>query len=172
MNEWIFKNKTNNKMTFEDVINNIREFVKKDPTAKYVLSIGTDSQVGSKTCFVTAVIIHRVGKGAWACWRKQIMNRPIKSLREKITMETMLTQEILGMFTPEVVNSIIDEMVEYINKGSDFKIEAHLDIGTTGETRVLIKEMVGWVKGMGVKPVIKPDSYAASSYADKHSKIY
>jgi predicted RNase H-related nuclease YkuK (DUF458 family) len=55
-------------------------------------------------------------------------------------------------------------------KNFDCKLEAHIDVGTKGETRKLIKEMVGYFEGMGIDAKIKPDSFVASSYANRYSK--
>ena len=46
----------------------------------------------------------------------------------------------------------------------------HCDIGRSGKTSVLIKEVVSWVTSQGYVCLIKPDSYAASGIADKYSK--
>jgi len=49
-------------------------------------------------------------------------------------------------------------------------VEIHLDVGRSGETRELIREVVGMVAGSGFDAKIKPESYGASSVADKHTK--
>ncbi|NLJ41543.1 MAG: hypothetical protein GX352_08045, partial [Clostridiales bacterium] len=48
--------------------------------------------------------------------------------------------------------------------------EFHLDVGTKGPTRELIGEMVAMAKGTGFEPKIKPESYAASCYANRYTK--
>jgi predicted RNase H-related nuclease YkuK (DUF458 family) len=53
---------------------------------------------------------------------------------------------------------------------SDVELEIHLDIGPDGETRDLIREIVGMVMGSGFNAKIKPDAYAASSVADRYTK--
>lgn len=166
----IFKNKTKNKMSFEDVFNHIADFIKKDPLKEYVLSVGTDSQANSKTHFITAIHIHRVGKGAWGCYKEFIVDRRIESIREKISMETTLSQEVAFLFTPERITQLIEPLIPYADKGADFKFEVHIDIGRKGLTKVLIQEMVGRISGMGIQAKIKPESYCASCYANKHTK--
>ena len=52
----------------------------------------------------------------------------------------------------------------------DVHFQIHCDIGKSGKTRELIKEIVGWVTSEGYDCLIKPDSYAANSIADKYSK--
>jgi predicted RNase H-related nuclease YkuK (DUF458 family) len=64
------------------------------------------------------------------------------------------------------------ELARYIEhwakKGITF--EFHIDIGKKGETKVLINEMVGMVKGLNFVPKIKPDSFCASCFADRYTK--
>ena len=166
-----FYNVSKKNMTFDDVFDHILSFVKKDTGAKYTLSIGTDSHVhSSETKFITAIHIHRVGKGAWGCLRDYRVNREIKSLHEKISMETTLSQEVAFMFTPEHLTMLSNLLVPHVEDGADFNFEIHLDIGTKGLTKGLIHEMTGRIGAMGIDAKIKPDSYAASSYANRYTK--
>jgi len=162
-------------MTFEDVLDSIVDFIKQDPCANYKLAIGTDSHVRTTTKFVTAIHVHKrdnngIGKGAWGCLREIIIERHIESLREKIFIETSLTQEILYMFDYDRISRILDVLMPYEESGVGFSIEAHLDIGKKGDTRELIPETLSRFEGMDVEAKIKPNAYAASSYADRYTK--
>ena len=48
----------------------------------------------------------------------------------------------------------------------------HVDAGNSpdGKTRELIPDIVGWIRSCGYDCVVKPDSYTASSIADRISK--
>lgn len=85
-------------------------------------------------------------------------------------METTLSQEVAFLFTPERITQLIEPLIPYADKGADFKFEVHIDIGRKGLTKVLIQEMVGRISGMGIQAKIKPESYCASCYANKHTK--
>lgn len=62
---FLFYNLSEAQMTFQDVMERLKAFVQKDPRSSYVLSIGTDSQVyRDYTKFITALHLHRTGKGA------------------------------------------------------------------------------------------------------------
>lgn len=50
------------------------------------------------------------------------------------------------------------------------KITIHSDIGVNGPTNKLINEIVGWITASGFDCEIKPQSFAASSVANKLSK--
>ena len=50
-----------------------------------------------------------------------------------------------------------------------YNLEIHVDIGEHGDTRDMIKEVVGMVTGNGFVAKTKPQAYAASYVADKHT---
>jgi predicted RNase H-related nuclease YkuK (DUF458 family) len=45
----------------------------------------------------------------------------------------------------------------------------HADVGENGQTKDMIKEVVGLIKGNGFEPKIKPESFVASTVADRYS---
>lgn len=170
VNNMLFHNSFEKSLTFDDVFERILDFIRRDPMAVYNLAIGSDSHAGRHTKFVTAIHLHRRGKGAWGCIRTYDVPRRITSLREKISTETALSQEVAWLFTPERLALITDILLPYIYKGADFHFEIHIDVGHQGQTRELIQEMVGRVEAMGLDAKIKPASYAASGYADRFTK--
>ncbi|MDA8096435.1 MAG: ribonuclease H-like YkuK family protein [Clostridia bacterium] len=152
---------TKGKLTFAETIAEIMEFITGLPTSSYKIIIGSDSQVmKGSTCFITAIIVHRLGKGARYFYRKKT-HRKIKSLRQKIFFETALSLEMGGMVAKE-----------FSDRGTtdDFKVEIHIDVGNYGETKDLIREVVGMVTGSGFCARIKPEAFGASSVADRHTK--
>ena len=146
-------------MSFDKMTEEIISYIKGLPTSSYKIIIGSDSQVKRETSFVTAVIVHRLGKGARYFFRKKT-HRKIKSLRQKIFYETSLSLEVGSMVMNFFSGSGFD----------DLNVEIHIDVGTHGETKSLIREVVGMVTGSGFLAKIKPDAYGASSVADKHTK--
>ncbi len=77
------------------LISEISDFVREDPGSYYRLVIGTDSQTKStggkpQIDFVTAVVVHRKGKGARYFWKKEKKDK-IPVLRDKIYTETLLS---------------------------------------------------------------------------------
>lgn len=147
------------RMDFEKMMRDIILYIKGLPTSSYKIIIGSDSQVKSDTCFITAVIVHRLGKGARYYYRKKTQ-RKIKSLRQKIFYETALSLEVGGMVHKYFADNGFD----------DLKVEIHIDVGIHGDTKDLIREVVGMVTGSGFRAKIKPEAFGASSVADKHTK--
>jgi predicted RNase H-related nuclease YkuK (DUF458 family) len=169
--EYTFYNFSEQQLTIEDVYKRILNFIKKDPNASYRLAIGTDSQVRKdRTKFITAIHIHRIGKGAWGCLKNYEVPRSITSLREKISLETTLSQEIAYLFPAEKIDQLTDILLTSSNHDVDFYFEIHIDIGKKGVTKAFINDMVQRIEAMGLEAKIKPDSYAASSYADRYTK--
>ena len=154
-----FISPTFGKLNFRQMFQNLVGYMSAEPDQQYHLIIGTDSLLSERTCFVTAVIIHRVGHGGRYFYRKAY-NRKMESLRQRILYETALSLETAGMLSAELSR----------NGHSELPVEIHLDVGPNGDTKRIIREVVGMVTGTGYTAVIKPDAYGASKVADKHSK--
>ena len=165
-----FHNSRYNHLTIDQVYSQLLEFIRQAPHYEYRLSIGTDSQVDKYTVFVTAIHLHRVGRGAIGFITKQILPRPINSLREKIYYETSKTLEVASWFTSERLDKLVDCILSTRDTLGDIHFEFHLDVGNRGATRELIGEMVAMAKSTAFEPKIKPDRYAASSYANRFTK--
>lgn len=142
---------------FEDLVGYTNEF----PDDSYKLIIGTDSHsfLNESVIFVTAVVVHRVGKGGRFYYHKQ-KTRYMESLRQRIYYETFLSLEVATRMTEQLAR----------NGESRLNVEIHLDVGEKGETRDIIKEVVGIVIGSGYQAFIKPDSYGATTVADRFTK--
>lgn len=168
-----FQNLSKRNMDFEEVFQHILSFIKVRPNGNHRLIIGTDSQVLSLyTRFITGVVIQREGKGVWACYRSVDIARRIETLKEKISLETNFTQEVACMFTPQKQKQIINLVLPFIEKGARFKMVGHLDLGrgTKNKTRIYVNEMIKRIESVGLEAQIKPDSFVASSYANRYTK--
>lgn len=157
-----WKNSTIGEMTFEDVILNIKSFINEDDNHDYNIVIGTDSQSSPKIkkCrFITAIIVHRIGKGGRYFYRAIMENK-------KYGFQDRMYQE--AMMSIETANTFIEQYGEDLFQ---YNIQIHLDVGHNGKTREVIKSIVGMVNGYGFEAIIKPFSYGASNVADKHSKF-
>ncbi len=142
---------------FEDLVNYTNEF----PDESYKLIIGTDSHsfLNESVVFVTAVVVHRIGKGGRFYYNKQ-KTRYMESLRQRIYYETHLSLEVATKVTEQLAQ----------NEECKLNVEIHLDVGEKGETRDIIKEVVGMVIGSGYRAFIKPDSFGAATVADRFTK--
>ena len=87
----------------------------------------------------------------------------IKSLHDKLVTETLKSIETAYALLMELKKSNMEIIREQ-------KITIHSDIGVNGPTNKLINEIVGWITASGFDCEIKPQSFAASSVANKLSK--
>ena len=67
---------------------------------------------------------------------------------------------------------IFENNKEYEEMYLNCPIAIHIDAGnsTKGKTKELIPELVGWIKACGYDCSVKPDSFVASTIADRLSK--
>lgn len=154
-----FTSPTWGSMSLEEVTENIHSYLQEEPDASYKIVIGTDSQTShQQTLFVSALIIHRVGKGARFYFQKR-SHKPLFDLRYRIYKETE--------FSLALIKELEEKRISDIWK--QWPVEIHLDIGNHGDTKNLIQEVVGWVTSVGYVAKIKPSSFGASSVADRYT---
>ncbi len=152
---------TKGRMTIDEVAADIRAYQMELPDSRYRLIVGADSQPQSArfaTVFVSAIVIHRVGKGARFYFLKRPYKKPL-AFRQRIFTEAAMALEVV---------QALEASLEKV--GSNLPVEIHLDIGEEGQTRELIKEIVGWITQSGYDAKIKPDSFGASKVADRFTK--
>lgn len=168
-----FENLSEKNMSFENVFEHIKRFMKKDPYGNYKLMFGTDSQVHpTYTRFITGIVIQCETKGVWACIRKVIIPRRMNRLHERISYETTLTEEVVAMFTEARKDELIELILKNIYRGASLVIEGHIDIGSgsRNKTSVFVNEMLARMEALGIEAKIKPEAFVASSYANKYTK--
>lgn len=151
-----FHSPTKGAQTFDQLIEGISEFVNEGNGHGYSLMIGSDSEMGNDTHFITAVVLHRHGRGARYYWSQMVKPR-FRTLRERIWQE--------AIFSISLAKSIVEELEK--REVANRNIEIHVDIGEKGPTRELIQEITGYVRGNGFPVHIKPQSCAASAVADR-----
>ena len=161
----MFISPTKGELPQVQMIESVAEFMEEKPDLPYRLIIGSDSHVRgnhgqNQLRLVTAIIIHRVGLGGRYFWQTRHLPKN-KTLRDKIYAETMESLAIAQDFLPKIN--------QRLNGHGHYQLEIHIDVGLVGETREMIKEVVGIVTGNGYMAVTKPDSYGASKVADKHT---
>ena len=160
----LFFNPTQGKLTTDEVVGALVTFMNEEPDYFYRLVVGTDSKSGrltkaSRVSFVSAIVIHRQGKGGRYFWQRQQVGN-VASLRDKIYTETLLSIQLAEKMVPKLTKQL---------NGQRYRLEIHIDVGDVGPTREMIKEVVGMVNGNGFTAKTKPESYGASCIADKHT---
>ncbi len=155
----IFHNPTVGSLTFPEVVDEIVSMMESAPDAAYEIIVGTDSQTYYNIAeYVSAIVIHRLGKGGRYFWQRRRERNP-KSIRERIWREAWLSYEL--------ARKLVEALQEREVLG--FHLEIHVDVGRSGRTRELVEEVVGMIRGSGFAVRTKPEAYAASTVADKHT---
>jgi predicted RNase H-related nuclease YkuK (DUF458 family) len=156
----MFHSPTYGKIDIDKLKKIIKDFMAADKKSRYEIIVGTDSQKFDKDSFdfVSALIVHRVGFGGIYFWKREIIKKKM-SLKERIYTEATLSLQMAETF------------IEFLktNGISRYNIQIHVDIGHNGETRAMIAEVVGMIRGSGYQIKIKPESYAASKVADRYT---
>jgi len=176
-----FHSPTLGEVSLDELLQRIRHFMEERPSSKYHIVIGSDSEGRNHAgvSFVTALVVHRVGGGGIYFWTKEVSE--VHSLRERILREATLSLEFIAFLLPGFVKYLGRSNSENSSAGSltaesgdkkvfDYDLEIHVDIGREGETRAMIREVVGMIRGSGFDVKTKPDSYCASSVADKYAR--
>lgn len=155
-----FISPTQGVLSLEDVVQQLKLFVEQSPESQYKIVIGTDSHTTRQyTMMVSALIIHRTGRGARFFYRKSKI-RPLFDLRQRIYRETELSLELVDLLNRKGLSDLTVK----------WPLEIHIDIGQQGDTKVLIHEIKGWVTSVGYEARIKPYSYGASAVADRFTE--
>jgi uncharacterized protein len=147
------------KMSLDQVIREIKRYIKEMPDHEYKIVVGSDSFPSGSIDYVTAIVVHRKGRGGRYFWLREHKPGKTPTLRnrmyEEVTRSISTTQEVIEKFGPTAIEK--------------HDVEVHIDVGKAGPTREMISEVVGMVKGNGFVAKTKPDSYAASTIADKYT---
>lgn len=170
MEQIFLKSPTYGRVNLEQTVKIIKDFISNFPDAEYEVTIGTDSQNFNKTKIVKVIAVHKIGGGGIFFY--DIVYLPlIKELRRKLVTETQMSIDLANAFIDELEKEFDRSLWDYTNYNLRFQL--HCDIGYNGKTSALIPEITGWVKAAvpdEFEPIIKPESFAASSIANKYSK--
>lgn len=160
MDDFCFLNSAGLRLNIKDLVKEIFNFVNEKPNFYYKIIIGTDSEIllNKNADFVTAIVIHRVGNGGKYFWRRLELGK-FYTLRDRIIKEVMLSLDL--------AKEILKEL-EKEKKFKNWGFEIHVDIGSFGETKNLIQEVVSIIRANNFEAKTKPLSYAASKVADRH----
>ena len=165
MTNGIFHSPSKSDVELDELIDLIKAFVESDQDAQYKLTIGSDSEIkhladrGTVLNVITAVVIHKKGRGGKYFWKKKVVEN-VKTLRNKIYHEVFSSLDTAKELVPKLKTKILN---------TSYDLEIHVDVGEKGETKDMINEVVGVITGNGFIARTKPESYAASSVADKYA---
>ena len=162
--EGYFYNPTRGNLNVSQVVEEIFGYMKEKPERTYDIIVGCDSSSGEEPYFPVAVVVLRKGEGGrFFLKRIGYKNRKFYTWKTRVLEEVMLSCE-LALFLRENFETKINP----VNLNYQFRY-IHADIGEQGETKDMIREVTGLIRGNGFEPKIKPESFVASSVADRYS---
>lgn len=143
--------------TIDSIHNTIKQYSKKNGK----VYIGSDSFIYKKFCVLSSVIClyneeERSG-GIYFYSKENLLKRDFPTLTQRLIHEATNSIE-LGMEISEQIPEV--------------KLELHLDVNSDKKaaSSKLADSLSGYVKASGFECKIKPEAWAASTIADKHSK--
>mgnify|MGYP003110307046 CR=1 FL=1 len=148
---------TGYEIEYKDLIKVVENHTKAGGT----VYIGTDSFLTKKHCvFATAICLHggKLEGGRYFIQKNKPSAKKFKVLLSRIMAE---------------VEKTIYFALKIHEDCPKANIELHLDIGAStaeGATAQYSDMLTGYAKSSGFSCKVKPDSWASSSIADKHSK--
>lgn len=153
-------------VTNEEVVQIIKRYIRNHGNDnQYKIIIGSDSQNFHETKLVLVIALIDIGHGGIFFYDIHRVPK-IKNIKQKLFKETKQSLEYAQLMLELFDKEFFDDNFDYSN--IDFAI--HVDAGQNGKTREVIPEIVEWVKACGFECETKPDSFVASSIADKYSK--
>ena len=157
--ESLFNSSNGQKLTVKEVATEIIAFMRLESTRSYKVTIGTDSESFDKTSadFVTAIVVHRIGNGGRFFWQRA-------ELHKLYTMRDRIIQEVIASI--EIAKTVLSYLRQF--DAPQFDLEVHVDVGTNGTSSKMIQEIVGMIRANNLEAKTKPESYAASSVADRY----
>lgn len=143
---------------FNKMFEIIKNFASKLPKERYHISVGTDSQNFDLTKVVLVVSVHRIGYGGIFFYDIKKVKK-LTDINQKLFYETSISLELAMKLSKK-----------FKSENFNYEIGIHVDAGESGPTSRIIPEITTWVRSCGFECKTKPDSYAASTIADRYSK--
>jgi len=164
-----FKSPTHGPLDFDSVLEKLLEYMGTEPGLEYELIIGTDSMPsGQEAEFVSAIVVHRKNRGGIYFWSKRHESH-LHTLRQRIFQEAMHSLKLAEQLIERLKQKNFGGFSAEGGPASGWNLTIHVDVGPNGETKKMMQEIVGMIKGNGYAVKTKPDSYGASSVADRHT---
>jgi len=145
-------------VSFTDILEVVKLHTKKSGR----IFIGTDSILDKDDCvFAKAICLHGADDqsgGTYFINRKKEKSKSFKILATRMLAEVQKT---------------VDIALKVSEHCPDASIELHLDISASiekGETGKYADMLTGYARSAGFPFKVKPDSWASSAVADRHSK--
>ncbi len=162
-----FFNPTKGSVKTERVADELINYISEKPEKFYDVIVGCDSSSEEEPHFPLAVVVLRVGEGGrFFLKRIAYKGRKFYNYKQRILEEVFLSCQLALYLKEEFERKIKNYQKEKLRYQFRY---IHADVGENGKTKDMIREVMGLIKGNGFEPKIKPESFAASTVADRFS---
>lgn len=162
-----FFNPTKGNLRLEGVLEEIFGYMAEKPDKFYDVIVGCDSCSGEAPHFPVAVVVLRKGEGGRFFLKKvrYQKNKKFYHWRQRILQEVLLSCELALFLKERLFNKSSS-----LYPGLKYQLRyIHADVGEQGQTKDMIKEVTGLIRGNGFEAKIKPEAYVASVVADRYT---
>jgi len=160
-----FYNPSRGSLSLPEVLTEMVEYMKEKPQKSYEVIVGCDSSAVEEPTFPVAIVILRKGEGGRFFLKRITYPAPKKfyNIHDRILEEVLLSCQLALWLRENFENKVLTQ-----KENLTYKLEhIHADVGQNGVTKDMVKEVTGLIRGNGFEPKIKPESFAASSVADR-----
>ncbi len=162
-----FYNPTKGDLKINDAIRELVNYISEKPEKFYDIVVGCDSSSSEEPHFPLAIVILRVGEGG-----RFFLKKVAYKGRKFYTWKTRILEEVF--LSCQLALYLREQFEKEIRSLSKTKLNyqlryIHADVGENGQTKDMIREVVGLIRGNGFEAKIKPESFAASCVADRFS---
>ena len=165
----MYKSETYGKLNIDQVPDKLVKFYEKMKHYNTPIQViaGTDSETFSKETKIVNVIAI-ICESHGGIYFYEVSKIPkMSDVRTKLYTETQMSLE-----AADKLLALIEADAHYNDFYENITFTIHVDAGRSeqGKTKELIPSIVGWIKSCGFDCEVKPDSFVASSIADRISK--
>jgi len=166
MSQGQFYNLQEGMLSLPQMVKTIIHYISEAPNEDYNVVVGCDSSSEESPVFPVVVVVRRIGKGG-RFFIKRIRfssdQKKFYNIHSRILQEVYLSCQVALYLKEKLLPAL-----EKADSQSHCQFRyIHADIGGDKETQGMIKEVVNLIKGNGFEAKIKPESYAASTIADR-----
>lgn len=160
-----FYNPTKGNLSVEETLDEIVGYMTNEPDKFYDIIVGCDSPSSIEPNFPVAVVTLKVGEGGRFFLKKTKYQKKFYHWRQRILQEVLLSCE-MAMFLKEKLEQKLEALAQKPNYQFCY---IHADVGERGQTKDMIREVTGLIRGNGFEPKIKPEACVASILADRYT---
>lgn len=156
-------------LALDEVVAELFHYMSEKPENFYDIIVGCDSSSEEEPNFPVAVVILRKGEGG-RFFLKRIKYPPSSKKKFYNWKSRILEEVLLSCRFASILKEKVEKKAEALSDSFNYQLRyIHADVGENGQTKDMIKEVVGLIRGNGFEPKIKPESYVASVVADRYT---